>query len=436
MSKQEIAVIILAAGNGTRMKSSLPKVLHKVCGKPMVSHVIDTASQLKPKKIITVVSKNMQQVQGVISNNSEIAIQVEQLGTADAVKPALAKLKGFNGKALILYADTPLIKEATIVNMLEKLNEADVVVLGFNPYDTAEYGRLVVNDDGDLGRIVEYKDASDEEREVSLCNSGVIAADAELLSKLVDKVDNKNAKGEYYLTDIIEIANSMGKRCAYVEGDEDEVLGVNTRVQLSEVEYIFQQRLRESAMMQGVTLIDPETVYFHHDTKLGRDVVIHPNVYFGAGVTLADNVEIKSFSHIEGAKIEKEAIVGPFARIRPDTEIQQGAHIGNFVEIKKSQIGEGAKIGHLTYIGDSEIGAQANIGAGTVTCNYDGKNKHKTKIGKGAFIGSNSSLVAPVTIGDKAFVGAGSTITKDVAGGSLAVARGRQISKEDWGSSG
>jgi bifunctional UDP-N-acetylglucosamine pyrophosphorylase/glucosamine-1-phosphate N-acetyltransferase len=432
VNTKETAVIILAAGNGTRMKSSLPKVLHEVCGKSMIGHVIDTASYLNPARIITVVSKNMAQVEKVIADVSEIAIQKEQLGTADAIKPGLEKLKGFKGNVLILYADTPLVQKSTLLNMLKKLEDSDVVVLGFRPHDAAEYGRLIVDGDGCLKKITEYKDASPFERAINLCNSGVVAANAETMAELVAKVDNKNAKGEYYLTDIVEIANAMGKKCSFAEGDEDEVLGVNNRVQLSEVEYIFQQRLREAAMLEGVTLRDPETVYFSYDTKLGRDVIIQPNVTFGRGVVIGDNVEIKSFCHIEDARIDADAIVGPFTRIRPGTEIAKGAHIGNFVEIKKSQIGEGVKIGHLTYIGDAEIGANTNIGAGTVTCNYDGKNKHKTEIGKSVFVGSNTSFVAPVKVGHGAFIGAGSTITKDVDEDCLAVARGRQVVKENW----
>lgn len=432
MSGKETAIIILAAGKGTRMKSSLPKVLHSVCGKPMIGHVLDTASYLKPTRIVTVLSEGMEGVSHAIEHISEVAIQKEQLGTADAVKPALEALKGFKGNILILYADTPLIEKITLNGMLEKLEEADVVVLGFRPEDPAEYGRLIVNEAGELIKIVEYKDASPSERKNHLCNSGVIAAKSETLFKLIDKIDNNNAKGEYYLTDLISLAVADKKKCAFLEGYEEEVLGVNNRVQLSEAEYIFQQRLRYAAMIEGATLIDPETVYFSHDTKVGQDVVIHPNVTFGPGVWVDDRVEIKSFCHIEGAKISQGCIIGPFARIRPETIIQEGVHIGNFVEIKKSNIGKAAKIGHLTYIGDADVGEKTNIGAGTVTCNYDGYNKYRTQIGKSVFVGSNSALVAPVKIGNGAFIGAGSTITKNIEENSLAVARNRQINKENW----
>ena len=435
MSTKETAIIILAAGKGTRMKSALPKVLHKICGKPMINHVLDTGSSLKPSKIITVINKNMTDVGKSIEKLSKTVIQKEQNGTADAVKPALKELKNFKGNVIILYADTPLIEKDTIEEMLNTLDECDVVVLGFRPNDPAEYGRLVINNIGELERIVEYKDANPSEREIGLCNSGVIAANAETLISLIDKIDNNNAKGEYYLTDVIEIACKENKKCLHVEGIEDEVLGINNRHQLSDAEFIMQNRLRIQAMTNGATLIDPESVFFSHDTKLGKDITIEPNVFFGEKVVINDNVEIRSFSHIEDAKISSGSTIGPFARIRPGTTIGQDARIGNFVEIKKSKIEKGAKIGHLTYIGDAQVGEEANIGAGTVTCNYDGRNKYKTNIGKNAFIGSNTALVAPIKVGEGAFVGAGSTITKNIDDGALAVARNRQINKENWAAS-
>ncbi len=432
MIAKQTAVIILAAGKGTRMKSQKPKVLHEICGKSMIGHVLDTASFMAPEHIVTVLSSGMGEVADSISALSASVIQKEQLGTGDAVKPALEKLKDFDGNILILYADTPLITRETLIHMLQSLEVADVVVLGFRPQDPAEYGRLVVNDAGELESIVEFKDASEEERYIDLCNSGVFAANAAVLQEFVAKIDNKNAKGEYYLTDLISLAKNAGKKCTYVEGNEDEVLGVNNRVQLSEAEYIFQQRLRYKVMVEGATLIDPETVYFSYDTIIGEDVIIHQNVSFGPGVSIESGVVIKPFCHIEGARIKSGASVGPFARIRPGTEIGLDAHIGNFVEVKKSKIGKGVKIGHLSYIGDAEIGEKSNIGAGTVTCNYDGYNKYTTKIGKSVFVGSNSALIAPVDIGDKAFIGAGSTITKSISSESLAVARNKQINKENW----
>lgn len=435
MNKKSLAIIILAAGKGTRMKSKLPKILHSICGKPMVKHVLDLAFLLDPKRTITVLGLGMEDVASVISETSEVVVQTEQLGTADAVKPALEKLKGFNGNVLILYADTPLITYFTLERLLKNLEENDLSILGFQPHDPSGYGRLVTDENDRLKRIVECNDATDEEKEISLCNSGVIACNYNLLDELVAKVANKNSKNEYYLTDIIEIAVKSGKSCGYVEGDEQEVLGVNNRAQLSDAIHVFQQRLRHKAMLDGVTLLDPETVYLNFDTTIGKDVTIHQNVVFGPNVEIADDVEIRSFSHIEGAKIDSGAIIGPFARIRPGSEIQSDARVGNFVEIKNSVIKKGAKVGHLSYIGDAKIGSEANIGAGTVTCNYDGFNKYKTEIGDKAFIGSNSALVAPVKIGDKAFVAAGSTITKDVADKALAVARNRQFTKENWADS-
>ncbi len=431
----QTAIIILAAGKGTRMKSKKPKVLHEICNRPMLGHVLDTAAFLSPEKIITVVGDGMEEVENYIKDISEIVVQKKQLGTADAVKPALVKLKNFKGNIIILYADTPLILKETLLQMLKKLESSDLAVLGFHPDDTAEYGRLVINENGNLDKIVEYREANPYERDISLCNSGVIAIKSDLLEKYLPQITNNNSKGEYYLTDIVEIANKDNKICSYVEGNQDEVLGVNNRVQLSEAEYIFQQRLRYAAMLEGATLIDPSTVYLSYDTKFGEDVIIHPNVFFGPGVLVEPEVEIRSYSHIEGAKIKSGARIGPFARIRPGSEIGNNVHIGNFVEIKKSKLHKEVKIGHLTYIGDAEIGEKSNIGAGTVTCNYDGYNKYQTKIGKAVFIGSNSALIAPVNIGDKAFVGAGSTITKNVSSESLAVARNRQINKENWAKS-
>jgi len=432
MTAKNTAIIILAAGKGTRMKSKTPKVLHEICGKTMIGHVIDTALSIDSSKIITVVSHGMEDVAGAIKHASSVVIQENQHGTGDAVKPALKELKSFDGNILILYADTPLITHETLAQMMDSLKSSDIVVLGFRPEDPAEYGRLVVNEAGELIKIVEFKDASPSEKKIHLCNSGVIAAKANLLQELVAKINNKNAKGEYYLTDIIGLAQNAGKKCTYVEGDEDEVLGVNNRVQLSEAEYIYQNRLRATAMVEGATLIDPETVYLCHDTRIDSDVIIYPNVTFGKNVWVESGVVIKSFCHIEGARIKSGAVVGPFARLRPGTEIGEEAHIGNFVEIKKSKIGKEVKIGHLSYIGDATVGSNSNIGAGTVTCNYDGYNKYETTIGKGVFVGSNSALVAPVKIGDKAFIGAGSTITKNIEADSLAVARNKQLNKENW----
>ncbi|MFC4270220.1 bifunctional UDP-N-acetylglucosamine diphosphorylase/glucosamine-1-phosphate N-acetyltransferase GlmU [Sneathiella chungangensis] len=429
-----IAAVVLAAGAGTRMKSAKAKVMHEVGGRPMISHLLATVGGLDPAKIVVVTAPGMEAVQKEVAP-AEIAIQQEALGTGHAVAAALGSLKGFTGDVLILYGDTPLIEAATLHKMIEKRRaekDCAVVVLGFEPDDPAEYGRLVTDASGNLTAIVEFADASAEERAVGLCNSGVMAIDGAHLAHLIEAVDNKNAKGEYYLTDIVGIAIGNGLTCAYVKGEEEELLGVNNRAQLAEAEAIAQKRWRAAAMADGATLIDPDTVWFSHDTKLGRDVVIEPGVFFGPRVTVGDNVRIKAYSHLEGTTIGEAAQIGPFARLRPGAEIAKDVKIGNFVEVKKSQIEMGAKVSHLSYIGDARIGAEANIGAGTITCNYDGFDKFKTDIGAGAFIGSNTALVAPVKIGDGAIVGAGSTISKDVAADALVIERAEEKQKPGW----
>ena len=429
-----IAAVVLAAGAGTRMKSAKPKVMHEVGGRPMISHLLGTVGKLDPAKVVVVTSPNMDMVQKEVAP-AEIAIQKEALGTGHAVAAALEALKGFGGDVLILYGDTPLIEADTLEKMIEKRRESTTcaaVVLGFEPDDPLEYGRLVTDADGNLTAIVEFADASAEERAVGLCNSGVMAINGAHLADLIKAVDNKNAKGEYYLTDIVEIAISKGLTCAYVKGEEEELLGVNNRSQLAEAEAIAQARWRVAAMAEGATLIDPDTVWFSHDTKLGRDVVIEPGVFFGPGVTVGDNVRIKAYSHLEGTTIGEAAQIGPFARLRPGAEIASEVKIGNFVEIKKSRIEAGAKVSHLSYIGDARVGAEANIGAGTITCNYDGYDKFKTDIGAGAFIGSNTALVAPVKVGDGAIIGAGSTVSKDVAADALGIERAEEKQKPGW----
>lgn len=429
-----IAAVVLAAGAGTRMKSAKPKVMHEVGGRPMISHLLGTVSELDPAKVVVVTSPNMDTVQKEVAP-AEIAIQKEALGTGHAVAAALDSLAGFSGDVLILYGDTPLIEAGTLQKMIEKRRASDkcaVVVLGFEPDDPLEYGRLVTDANGNLTAIVEFADANAEERAVTLCNSGVMAINGAHLAELIKAVDNKNAKGEYYLTDIVEIAIKQGLTCAYVKGEEEELLGVNNRAQLAEAEAIAQARWRAAAMTEGATLIDPETVWFSHDTTLGRDVVIEPGVFFGPGVSVGDNVRIKAYSHLEGTTIGEAAQIGPFARLRPGADIASDVKIGNFVEVKKSQIEMGAKVSHLSYIGDARVGAEANIGAGTITCNYDGYDKFKTDIGAGAFIGSNSALVAPVKIGDGAIIGAGSTVSKDVAADALGIERAEEKQKPGW----
>ncbi|GJL92420.1 bifunctional UDP-N-acetylglucosamine diphosphorylase/glucosamine-1-phosphate N-acetyltransferase GlmU [Hyphococcus sp.] len=436
MKEPKIAAIILAAGHGTRMRSALPKVMHEIGGRAMIAHVIDAVAELSPERITVVIGDHSPQVGAfakTIRKDIATAVQSPPKGTAHAVLQALPSLEGFSGVVLVLYADTPLVTSSTLKSLANKISSgAAVAVLGFSPAEPGAYGRLKRDGSGALDAIVEAKDASSDELKIQLCNSGVMAIDSSFLTRRLKDIDANNAKGEYYLTDIVALARKDGKNCTVIEAGADEVLGVNSRVELAEAEALFQKRTRRAAMENGATLADPATIYFSWDTKIGKDVLIGQNVVFGPGVTVSDNAEIKPFSHLEGASVASNASAGPFVRLRPGAELQAGAKVGNFVEIKKSVIGDGAKISHLTYIGDAEIGAQANIGAGTITCNYDGYAKHKTIIGEGAFIGSNSSLVAPVTIGDGAYVGSGSVITKDVAPGDLGVARVRQTAIKGW----
>ena len=436
MKEPNIAAIILAAGHGTRMKSATPKVMHEIGGRAMIAHVIDAASALNPERIAVVIGDHAPQVgefAKTVRANIAVAVQSPPQGTAHAVLQALPALKGFTGAVLVLYADTPLVTPETLRALAGEIAAgAKVAVLGFSPAEPGAYGRLKRDASGALAAIVEAKDATPEELQIGLCNSGVMAIDAAFLMTRLKDIDANNAKGEYYLTDIVALARKDGESCAIIEASEDEVLGVNSRVELAQAEGLFQQRKRIAAMEDGATLADPSTVYFSWDTKLGKDVVIGQHVVFGPGVSIADNAEIKPFSHLEGASLAAAASAGPFARLRPGANLGAGAKVGNFVEVKKAIIGAGAKVSHLTYIGDAEVGANANIGAGTITCNYDGYGKYKTVIGEGAFIGSNSSLVAPVTIGKGAYVGSGSVITKDVEAGDLGVARARQTAVKGW----
>lgn len=437
MENVPAACVILAAGKGTRMKSSLPKVMHPLANQPMISHVLHTARALAPQKTAVVLGEEMdsvvQQVKRMMPK-AEIVIQQEQLGTGHAVRMAEGRLKSFKGIVYILYGDTPLIEPDTLHRMAAVMQKkkAAVVVLGMRPADPAAYGRLVADAKGNLQKIVEYKDADAREREIDLCNSGVMAVQAKDLWPWLRALNNDNAKQEYYLTDIVAMAVAEGKKCSVVEAEEEELLGVNDRVQLAQAEAVLQRRLREQAMQAGATLIDPDTVYFSADIRLGRDVLIEPHVWFGEGVTVENNVIIRAFSHIEGATIEKGATVGPYARLRPGAEIGRDVRVGNFVEIKKAVLEEGAKVSHLSYIGDANVGAHANVGAGTITCNYDGYDKYFTSIGKHAFIGSNTALVAPVTVGDGAIVGAGSVITEDVEGDAMSLSRATQQHKQAW----
>ena len=435
MTNRPIAAIILAAGKGTRMKSDLHKVLHPIAGRPMLLHLIDSVSALEPERTVVVTGAGREQVEAAVSPLGVMTVvQGEQLGTGHAVHQAEEALKdsrggGFAGDILILYGDVPLVTTATMARLIERLHGTDqpaAVVLGFRPSDPAAYGRVIADGDGRIEKMVEYKDASPEERAETLCNSGLMAVRGEDLFALLALVGNDNAAGEFYLPDIVMLAGKDGRVSAVIETDAAEVAGVNSRGELAAVEASWQHSRRARAMAEGATLIAPETVWFAYDTQIGRDVMIEPNVFFGPGTSIADGATIHGFSHIEGATVGPKAEVGPFARLRPGAVMGEKSKIGNFVEMKKAVLGAGAKASHLTYLGDAEVGPGANIGAGTITCNYDGYFKYKTIIGEGAFIGSNSALVAPVSIGAGAMVAAGSVITADVEADALAIARAKQ----------
>ena len=431
MTSKPLAVIVLAAGKGTRMRSALPKVLHKVAGRSMVGHVIAAAESIGAEKVVVVIAPGMDDVAAAVQPHAT-AIQHLQNGTADAVKTAREALTGFSGDVLILYGDCPLIRAGTLARMRAERRDEAVTVLGIRVPSPNAYGRLVLGADRTLERIVETLDATEAERRIDLCNSGIMLIDGSRLFGLLDGIGNNNAKGEYYLTDIVEAARRAGSVCRVVEAPEEEALGVNSRTDLAVAEAKMQDRLRRKAMDEGATLIDPATVFLSFDTVLGRDVTVEPNVFFGPGVRIGDGVEVHAFCHMVNAVVEDGASIGPFARLRPKASIGEGAHIGNFVEIKNSRIDKGAKANHLSYIGDADVGAKANIGAGTITCNYDGFGKYRTQIGAGAFIGSDTTLVAPVKVGAGAFTGAGSTITEDIPDDALALARGRQVVKPGW----
>ena len=425
------ALIILGAGMGTRMNSELPKVLHPIGGAPMIVHAMRAGAGLSPEKTVIVAGHGAEAVSKAAlayDPNAQTVLQSEQLGTAHAVAQARDALDGFDGDAVVLYGDTPFIKPETLEAMATARAKHDIIVLGFEAADPGRYGRLITDGDA-LDRIVEFKDASDEERAVTLCNSGVIMANAKTLFELIDAVGNDNASGEFYLTDIIGIGRDKGLSATVVACDEAETLGVNSRAELIAAEADFQARARTEAIDDGVTLLAPDTVFFAYDTVLGRDAVIEQNVVFGPNVTIESGATIRAFSHLEGCHVAQGAIVGPYARLRPGTELQEKTKVGNFVEIKNTVVAEGAKVNHLTYVGDADVGARANIGAGTVTCNYDGVFKHHTSIGADAFIGSGTMLVAPVKVGQEAMTGSGSVITKDVPAGDLGVGRARQENK-------
>lgn len=431
--KSPLACIILAAGQGTRMKSALPKVLHPVAGVPMIQHVILACAELLPERLVIVTGPNADAVREAVKPHA-CAVQPKPLGTGDAVKAARNELRDFSGDIIVLFGDTPLLRADSLRLLQQKRQEtgAAIVVAGFTPADPSPYGRMVLDAQSRVEAIVEAADATPAQRGIGLCNGGIMLFAAGKLWPLIEKLKNDNAKKEYYLTDCIAMARKAGETCALAEMPADEVLGVNTRVELAEAETLMQNRLRREAMLNGATLINPPSIHLSADTRIGMDVTIGPTVFIGPGVEIANRVEIRAFCHLEQVRVEEGAIIGPFARLRPNSVIGAGAHIGNFVEIKSGDIGAGAKINHLSYIGDATVGAKANIGAGTITCNYDGFSKHHTDVGAGAFIGSNSSLVAPVKVGEGAYVGAGSVITMEVPANTLAIARGRQANIDDW----
>jgi bifunctional UDP-N-acetylglucosamine pyrophosphorylase/glucosamine-1-phosphate N-acetyltransferase len=424
-----VALIILGAGKGTRMNSELPKVVHPIAGAPMLVHAMRAGATLDPTHTVIVAGHRADTVTKVAhayDDEAKIVLQNEQLGTGHAVLQAADALAGFEGKVIVMYGDTPFVKPETLEAMIAA--KADVVVLGFEPADAGRYGRLVTNG-ASLERIVEFKDATDTERAITLCNSGVICCAAPLLFELLNKVTNDNASGEYYLTDVIGLARTAGHTATVVTCSEAETLGINSRAELAAADALFQAAARLALLDDGVTLVAPDTVYLSLDTLIGRDTIIEPNVVFGPDVTVESGATIRAFSHLEGCHVSRGSIVGPYARLRPGAELSENVRVGNFVEIKNATIAEGAKVNHLSYIGDASIGERSNIGAGTITCNYDGVMKHHTEIGADVFIGSNTMLVAPVTIGNRAMTGSGSVITSDVGPEALALSRAPQIEK-------
>jgi len=427
--------IVLAAGQGTRMRSALPKVLHKVAGRSMLGHVLEAVAAAGVDAAAVVVGPGHEAVAAEARRllpHASCHVQAERRGTAHAALQAREALARAPGVVVVLCADTPLVRPETIRRLRDAiLAGAAVAALGFEAKDPTGYGRLLIHD-GELAGIREHKDATEEERRITLCNAGLMALDGRTALAILDRIGDANAQREFYLTDAVEIARGMGLRCVAVAAAEEEVMGVDDRLRLAKAEALMQERLRGSAMRAGATLVDPASVFLSHDTTLGQDVTIEPNVVFGPGVSIADGAVIHAFSHIEGAVVGAGVHVGPFARLRPGADLAAGARVGNFCEIKAALVGEGAKINHLSYIGDAEIGPGANIGAGTITCNYDGFFKHRTTIGAGAFIGSNSALVAPVTIAAGAYVGSGSVVTRDVGADALAIARAQQVEKPGW----
>ena len=436
MPVRETLSIILAAGKGTRMRSSLPKPLHKIAGRTLLGHSMQVARAAGHQNLAVVIGPEMDNVETETAqqdSNAKTYVQKQQAGTADAVLAAREALKQHSGDVFVLFCDTPMLRPETLQRVSETLDDgANIVVLGFEAIDPTGYGRLLTNPAGELTAIREHRDASVTEQQTTLCNSGVMAFRCPDILALLDRIGNANAKQEYYLTDIVEIARQDGLSCKTVTCNEEELLGINDRVQLAGAENKYQQRLRQAAMLNGATMIAPETVWLSYDTIIGRDVVIEPNVFIGPAVTIENNVQLRANCHIEGAHIGSDCRIGPYARLRPGAQLSSEVRVGNFVEVKNVEMGIGAKANHLAYLGDGTVGEGANIGAGTIFCNYDGFRKHRTTVHKGAFVGSNSALVAPVEIGEGAFVGSGSVVTKNVAADSLVVERAPTTVKEGW----
>jgi bifunctional UDP-N-acetylglucosamine pyrophosphorylase/glucosamine-1-phosphate N-acetyltransferase len=433
----ELAAVILAAGKGTRMNSSIPKVLHQIAGMPMLGHVLQLTKSLKIQNTSVIVGHGSDAVSNFIRRNKINATcinQKEQLGTGNALKCAQETLNTFDGNLIVLYGDVPFIKSSTIVSMLDQLEKgADLSILGFTTPDPANYGRLIIGAGNEINEIVEAKDCSSSQKEIKMCNAGIYCGSSKLIFSLLSKLTNQNASNEFYLTDIVKVAKKDGLKSCLLESSYFETQGINSRLDLANAELYCQEQLRKRALDNGVTLIDPKTIYLSHDTVIEQDTIIQPNVIFGPSVQIGPNVEILSFSHLEGCTIATGSKIGPFARVRPGTRIEENVKIGNFVEIKKSVLKKGSKANHLSYIGDAQVGSESNIGAGTVFCNYDGVSKHFTEIGENAFIGSNSSLVAPLKIGSNTIIGSGSVITKDVPSNALAISRTAQKNKKTLG---
>ncbi len=428
------ALVILAAGKGTRMQSDLPKVLHPIAHAPMLAHAMRTGAALDPERVVIVAGVGADEVTAAaleVDETAEIVLQSEQNGTGHAVAQARDALDGFAGDLFVLFGDTPFLQPETLKKMQAARGAFDLVILGFHAADPARYGRIVLTGDT-VERIVEFKDATAQQREIDFCNSGLMACNAATLFELVAEVGNDNASGEYYLTDVVELARARGLRVGAVACDEAETLGVNSRADLANAQAVFQSRARAELLETGVSMMAPETVFLAFDTVIGRDALIEQNVVFGPGVTVESGAHIRAFSHLEGCHVSRGAIVGPYARLRPGTELSEDVRVGNFVEIKNAIVAQGAKINHLSYVGDASVGARANLGAGTITCNYDGVMKHRTEIGADAFIGSNTMLIAPVKIGAGALTASGSVITKDVGDDALSMARAPQVIKPGY----